>query len=176
MLTNEKIEEEIKSENLNTVKIITVVLNIGVGLFALVCFVLYFNGEGNSDETELLDILIGVLFLVASTTYAIASFLPKKILVNNLKRTDQSLISSITIYQIIKLAMYEAPALFGLVIIILGITNKAIYSNDYLLIAIIPMIVLIAHSIITFPSEFRVKAFLKEINVEMQLNNNNQIG
>lgn len=173
MLTNKKIEEEIKSENLNAVKIITVVLNIGVGLFALICFVLYLSGEGNSEETELLDILLGVLFLVASTTYAIASFLPKKLLINNFKQKDQSLISSITTYQIIKLAMYEAPALFGLVIIILGITNKAIYSNDYLFIATIPMIVFFTHSIITFPNEFRVKSFLKEINVEMQLNNNN---
>ncbi|MCB9207997.1 MAG: hypothetical protein H6609_01370 [Ignavibacteriales bacterium] len=172
MLTKEKIEKEISNENLKTVKIITFALNIGVILFAFVCLFLYLNGEGNSNDTQLLDILLGVLFLVASTSYGLSAIIPKKVLVENLKQENPNLIGALTNYQIMKLAMFEAPALFGLVIIILGITNKVIYTNDYIFIAIAPLIAMVALSIITFPSEFRVKSFFKSILDEIQLNKN----
>ena len=106
-------------------------MNLGIALFAIVCFILYSGSSIRSEEAGLLDILLGVLFLLSISVYGLASFLPNKILNKNIKRPDVDLLGAVSTYQIIKLALYEVPALFGLVIIVLGITSGAIFSNSY---------------------------------------------
>ena len=172
MVKQNRIDQEITAENLRQIKIITIAMNLGIALFAIVCLVLYSTNNVMSDETGLLDILLGILFLLSSSLYGLASFLPNKILRENLKKQDAKLLGAFTTYQIIKLVLYEAPALFGLVIIVLGITNGAIYSNSHIFAAIVPAIAMFAFSIFTFPTEYSVKLLLKSALEELELTNN----
>jgi hypothetical protein len=172
MLAKNQIYQEITTEKLKLIKIITLALNLGILIFAIVCLVLYLTTEIRSDDTAFLDILLGILFLFSSLAYGLASFIPNKVLKQNLNNENASLLSAFTTYQIIKLALYEAPAFFGLVIIVLGITNGAIYSNSYFFSAIAPMIAMFAVSIVTFPTEYSVRSFLKAILEELDLVNN----
>lgn len=172
MITPSLIEKEITTESLKQIKIITIAMNLGIALFLIVCLVLYSTNDIRSDETEFIDILLGILFLFASSVYGLASFLPNKILKQNLSSKDGNLLGAFTTYQIIKLAMYEAPALFGLVIIVLSITNGAIYSNSYIFMAIAPAIAMFAVSFFTFPTEYSVKSLLKATLEELKLTNN----
>jgi hypothetical protein len=172
MINSNQIDKEITTENLKQIKIITIAMNLGIALFLIVCFVLYSSNNIRSDETELIDILIGILFLLTSLVYGLASFLPNKILKQNLSSNNANLLGAFTTYQIIKLALYEASALFGLVIIVLSITNGAIYSNSYIFIATAPAIAMFAVSIFTFPTEYSVKSLLKAALEELKLTNN----
>jgi hypothetical protein len=157
MVTPSQIEQEITTENLKQIKIITIAMNIGIALFAIVCLVLYLSGsEVTTDDTEFINILLGVLLLVSSSVYVLASIIPNKILKENLKRSGANLVGAFNSYQIIKLALFEAPALFGLVIIVLGITNGSIYKNSYIFAATAPMIAMFAVSIVTFPTELNI--------------------
>ena len=170
MINLHQIEKEITQENLRTSKIITIALNLGVALFAFVCFVLYLRGtEAASNETEIIDILLIILFILTSTIHGFSTLLPKRVLIKNLKQSEPNIIGAFNNYQIMKLAMYEAPALFGLVIIILGITNESIYTNEYAFVAIAPMIAMFTFSLLNFPTEFKVKSFLKSVIEELEL-------
>lgn len=172
MISPHRIDQEVTAENLKQIKIITLAMNLGIALFAIVCFILYSGSSIRSEESGFLDILLGFLFLLSASVYSLASFLPNKILNQNLKRPDVDLLGAVTTYQIIKLALYEAPALFGLVIIVLGITSGAIFSNSYIFIALAPAIVMFAVSIFTFPTEYSVKSLLKSTLEELELTNN----
>lgn len=172
MISDNTIYNEITTEKLKPIKIITLALNLGIAIFAIVCLVLYLNTEIRSDDTAFLDILLGIIFLFSSLAFGLASYIPNNILKQNLKNENASLLGAFTKYQIIKLALYEAPALFGLVIIVLAITNGAIFSNSYIFAAFAPMIAMFAFSIFTFPTEYRVRSFLKAILEELELSNN----
>lgn len=169
-LITQNLHEEITNEDLRNLKIITSALNIGVLLFFAVCLFLYFSGD-NIIDTENLDtsfndkMLLGVLGLTA------LMIVMSRIIPNNVFKKDSEAMTSflneraspvkeaiqlVTTHYIIKFAMLEGAALFGLVTLLLSVLNSAIRSNDIYWLAIIPMLVMNSIFILTFPTKERV--------------------
>lgn len=170
MISPQLIEKEITSQNLKQVQIITIAMNLGVSLFAFVCIFLYLNGTENSiPDNELINLLLIALFVISVSSYILSIYIPRKILMGTISKQGANFVSAFNSYQILKLGLLEAPALFGLVIIIIGITSGIIYQNEYIFIALFPLIIMIAFSVLIFPTELKVKTLFRSIHEETQL-------
>jgi hypothetical protein len=169
-LNTQKLHEVITNVDLRNLKIITSALNIGVLLFFAVCLFLYFSND-NIIDTDNLDtsfndkMLLGVLGITA------LMIVMSRIIPNNVFKKDSEAMTSffneraspvkeaiqvVTTYYIIKFALLEGAALFGLVSLMLSILNDAIDYNDIYWLSIIPMLVMNFIFILTFPTKERV--------------------
>ncbi|MBL1215485.1 MAG: hypothetical protein HND52_19115 [Ignavibacteriae bacterium] len=169
-LTTQKLQEEITNEDLRNLKIIISALNIGVLLFFAVCLFLYFSGDQQEIpkpvDIELIDTLLMLSLGLTVLMIIVSRVVPDQILRNNSKmlladRIDEysivnKLLGVATTHYIIKFAMLEGAALFGLVTLILSVLNNSIHYNSVYWLAILPMLVMNFIFILTFPSKERV--------------------
>jgi len=169
-LNIEKLQEEINSEELRSVKIITTALNIGVLLYFAVCLFLYFSDDHSVNpetiDTSLNDnLLLGVLGLTA-IMIVVSRIVPNKVFnkdgeamtsfLYERAANSKEAVQIINTFYIIKFAMLEGVALFGLVALMLSVLNSSIYNNDIYWLAIIPMLLMNTIFILNFPTKERV--------------------
>ena len=166
-LNTQKLDELIKDKDLKGIRIITSALNGYTFLFFAIILFLYFKGDpapkpGPAD-TELNDIMLIVALSITAIMIIASQIIPnnvfKKFKVTS-KSTEGSIVNKslglITTHYIIKFALLEGAALFGLVTLILSVFNSAIRYNDIYWLAIIPMLVMNFIFILSFPTKERV--------------------
>lgn len=169
------LEESLTEKDLLPIKIIVGALNAGVVVFLLIALYIFsdvipVDAPGDNDF-QIANILMVVLALLSMTTFYISKIIPDKILdpdgllaknISRSAKTDkQKFIGLLTNYFIVKLALMEAPALFGLVIIILTSISGVIHHYSVLWLSIIPLIIMLAYSITNFPNMERVLELLR---------------
>jgi hypothetical protein len=182
-LSTQNLYEIIKDEELRHIKIITSPLNIGVILFFGVVLFLFLNGNPESTiesiDTSLVDLMLmlslGLTALMVYVSRIVSNSVFRKgseSLLNLKVRKDsisRNLIELVTTHYIIKFAMLEGAALFGLVSLILSVLNKAIYYDEKYWLAVIRMLVMNFIYILNFPSKDRVIQLINEKIIAAQI-------
>ncbi len=164
------------AEKLKPLRIITIALCLGIVFFFIVVMVLYsIKNENRSPELEpeMLNILLIILFITSFTVYSIVFLLGDKILSGIIKNAkisfaeivkpdSRSLLGIITSFTIVRLAMFEGSALFGLVILLLSVINNHLDSNPVYWLGSIPGLLMLFYAAIIFPTGERVAQLVQD--------------
>lgn len=167
-------------QNIRVFQIIHGAIALGVIMFMGIVFFLYSSQSAPSGPRELKDAydLIKVLTLahimLAAGVYTVARVVfnlllgPSALqggLIKEIKdaqgriitNNGEKILAMIRSALIVRLAMIEAPALFGLVICMIGITNGTIYETPSIWLNGITACILIGFVILTFPNKERLE-------------------
>jgi hypothetical protein len=156
------LRQELTDEKLKPLRTIVIGLNTGVILFFFVTLILYFkNMPGLIPEKQPAEIYNILLILLAVMTSVIL-YASKKIPPIIFKKST-NIISAITSYYIIKLALLESVVFFGLVIFLFAIQNSVIYANNIIWLSIIPLFLFLFISLLNFPGTQNIIVTIKEI-------------
>lgn len=155
-----------KSLNLKTIITIHSALGLGVFAFFVVVCILYFSHKGpvsKPDEVfSMIAYFIPGLILIAGF---ISNFIFSKNIDKNLGTLIQNDSSKYQIFgtaHIIRMAILEGPAMFGLVILILFTTQGVKIGNNLeMIFPIFGLGVFFAFWVLFFPTEFRINMALK---------------
>lgn len=148
-ISRTQIEAKLDGENLRVNRIISLAIMSGAILFLCVIIFLYLKSDPkqiNNPQTDLTETLTMVLAFIALSIYSGFFLLPKFFLnkknierqIKTMQLTNghnstndpvQMLINIDRTLMIIRLALLEAVALFGLVILMLSILNGSIHEN-----------------------------------------------
>lgn len=163
-------EQALTSQKIATLRIISAALASGILLFALVVIYFTFTTQADSpDGTDILLLLSGVHGLMALTIYAVAPLIYRKVL--NSFRPESALtgealaaevIQKIMSAHMVRMAMYEGPALFGLVVCFLSVQWGHIPSQPEFLLNGITAVFFLLMTATTFPSRERLGSLFSE--------------
>lgn len=171
-LTREKIHNEVTSEIIKPLQIIVLALTTGVLIFLGITLFLYslqvppervhpHNIE--SFYQFLLIFGIGVFGLYLAFFFVSKNLNTKSKLESllnspniNYENTTQSLFGVFTMITIIKMAILEGAALFGLVILFSNINNDVVFATNDVWIGLVPTVVLVVMAIYFFPTKEKV--------------------
>lgn len=171
MLHDINVEQDLSADNLKQLQIICAALFMGVFIFLIIVVVLYYLKESPISiipESKSTELLLYLCLLFSPVTILLSNFVAK----NNLKQITgeqtkvsnvTDLIHALTSYYVIKFAMLEGGALFGGVVLILGITSGSIYMNEMIWLAIIPILVFFAIVVIEFPTKIKIIEIYKRL-------------
>ncbi len=175
-------EQSLTPEMIRTIKIIQGTLGSGVILFALVIYVIsqlpsFKNQTADSSILSILPILTGVHLIFGIVALIASRFVFKSIvneskvhsfgtgLTANPSLANQSIgekcLTVIKIGIIMRSAMFEGVAFFGLVICLLGVLGGVLKSNPIYLINTISALLYIVYTIWTFPSKEKLEEIFK---------------
>lgn len=172
-------EELIKiltDEKLRPLKIITIALCAGVILFFFVTFFFYYNSsveDVQQSDVNILDILFPVMIIITITMYTVVTLFGNQILKiilrnSNLSARDlvnseySSLLSVITSYTIVRLAMMESAAFFGLIVLMMSILSGVLAYYPVYWAGVIPMIIMLIYAARIFPSRENAALLVEE--------------
>jgi len=153
--------DEINSEDLKPLQIIIIALNMGVFLFMVVTFILYFQNIGKISEPQGIDTL-NILMIILFTFTIIDLFLSRIIPGRVFVKKDFDINISVRSYYIIRFAMMETAAFLSLVVFILSIMGGAIYHYPVYWLVLLPVLIFFYISFLIFPNHDRVKDLLRE--------------
>ena len=179
-VTLSEFQSALTSQNIRVIQIIHGAIALGVIMFMGVVAFLYSNQPAPAGPRDLKDAydLIKVLTLahimIAAGVYTVARVVfnlllgtsalqggASKVMKNGQGRviTDngEKLLALIRSALIVRLAMFEAPALFGLVICLIGITNGTIYETASIWLNAVTALILVGFVIVTFPNKERLE-------------------
>ncbi len=184
----EDIQKTITPQNLMPLKIIYLALFLGQIIFAVIIFIIHLSyteypqlsQAGAINLMNILTIAVGFVALLCYFLFFLTHrFL--KILINLSNRQNFSasdritsinstsasvLLMKLKVILIVRLALLEMPAFFGLVVILVGILNGAIYQQMDFLINALPLAIFILYVLNNFPTQERVYAQLEQISRE----------
>ena len=138
--------------------------------FFAICLFLYFSGDSSIRPDES-DTVLNDYLVLGSLVLTAVMIVVSRIVSNNVFNKDSEAMTSflneraspvkgaiqvVTTSYIIKFAMLEGAALFGLVSLMLSVLNDAIDYNGFYWLSIIPMLVMNIIFILTFPTRERV--------------------
>lgn len=161
MISRHEFERSISPEKLRPLQIVYAALASGVVAFAAVIGLLTEGSQPQfSGDTEVLLLLSGIHALMAAAMYAVAPFVFRGLLTNidSIAGTDLAtvLIGKIMTAHIVRLAMYEGVAMFGLVICLLTVMSGAAPSHPELLLNGISTAIFLILTAATFPTIDRI--------------------
>ncbi len=173
-ITIKDVEEKLVGENLKINRIISSVLWLGPLFFLFVILFLYQNNSSldvNVKQDSVVELMSLILPFFALVVYSIFFLLPKIYLKKDglkLKLSSPSLSSRTATnpavdiimldrtLMVVRLAMLEGIALFGLVILILSVSDGTIYDNSNYWLLIIPLLVLIIVAVTQYLSKDKI--------------------
>lgn len=163
-ISRSEFERTLSGHKVRTLQMVYGALVSGILLFAVViALVLSGSHQEPSAGTDILLLLSGVHGVMALTIYTVAPLVFRKQLSlqnewNNLSGED--LVSVITgkiiTAQIIRMAMYEGTAIYGLVICLLSIVWGHVSAQPEFLLNGITAVLFVAMAAVTFPTRERL--------------------
>ncbi len=167
----------LKPEDIRGLQIFYTAIGSGLFIFAMIIFFVYNTNsatpsEADSSDVELVQMLSIAHVLMALTMYVVAPLREKTVLNKSLSATtmagQQSLspgercFASIRNALIIRLAMYEGAALFGLVVCFLAVSNCVIFVEPVYWLNAASNLVVIAYISLSFPNQERLMRIFEE--------------
>jgi hypothetical protein len=142
------------SDALRGLKIICIALPAGVILFSVIAISLGSDGPGTLDASTLIILRVAHLIVTAIAMF-IQKFLSERILSGKLsiRYGPQSLVARYRAATIVKLALIEGSALFGLVLIVIASTGGFLKTDITMYLHLIPVLLLIGAAQSSYPSE-----------------------
>lgn len=179
-VTLSEFQSALTPQNIRVIQIIHGAIALGVILFMGVVAFVYFSPTEHAGQYELKDAydLIKVLTLahimIAAGVYTVARVVFNLLLgpsalqggvAKEMKdaqgraiiNSGEKLMTMIRSALIVRLAMFEAPALFGLVICLIAITNGTIYETPAIWLNSVTAFILIGFVILTFPNKEKLE-------------------
>jgi hypothetical protein len=179
-VTLTEFQSALTTQNMRVFQIIQGAIALGVIMFMGVVFFLYSSqtapagGRELKDAYDLIKVLTLAHIMLAAGVYTIARVVfnlllgPSALqggLIKEIKdaqgrivtNNGEKILAMIRSALIVRLAMFEAPALFGLVICMIGITNGTIYETPSIWLNGITACILIGFVILTFPNKERLE-------------------
>jgi hypothetical protein len=179
-VTLSEFQSALTTPNIRVLQIIHGAIALGVIMFMGVVIFLFLTPTAHPDPRELKDAydLIKVLTLahimIAAGVYTVARVVFNLLLGASalqdgvakemkdaqgraITNSGEKLLFIIRSALIVRLAMLEAPALFGLVICLLAVTNGTIYQTSLIWLNAVTALILIGFVSITFPNKERLE-------------------
>ena len=183
MISRTEFEKSLGPETLRGSQIIHIALAFGVTIFFVVVLVLYSFGSPQSEPDEgLIRMLCMALMVMAISAYGVAFLRYKKVITKIsfsepfvstegrvYKNVGDIFVVRLRTAQIIRLALFEGVAFFGLVICILSVQNGLLYEQPIYWAAALPALVVVLLVAQTFPTKERMVA---EFEAYQQLSSN----
>jgi hypothetical protein len=175
MISKTEFESNLSNEQVRVSQIIHIALAFGVLSLFAVTMILYSMGSPQPEtDNELIQNLLMVLLFFACAGYGGAYFLYQKMtagisLSQPVGGQDGSVSASVgdrfvvklRVAQIVRLALFEGVAFFGLIICLLAVLNGVIYSHTEYWIAALPALILLLLVATTFPTKERIVALFE---------------
>ncbi|MBI5473257.1 MAG: hypothetical protein HY961_13015 [Ignavibacteriae bacterium] len=172
MISRTEFEQSLSTESVRTSQIIHIALALGALLFFGVVIFLYFNGTADAEpEEDVIQALCLVLIVFGMTAYGAAMFVYKKMfaeisLAEPVMTSDgKTIVNQAEIFvarlrsaQIIRLALFQGVALFGLVICQLSVMNGLMHASPVYWAAALPTLFVILLVALTFPTKEKLAA------------------
>lgn len=163
----------LKPEAIRGLQIFYTAIASGLFIFVMIIFFTYNTNSATSSEVdpsavELVQILSISHVLLALVMYVVAPLREKAVLKKMLSTPAQTsspaqhCFNSIRNALIIRLAMYEGVALFGLVVCFLAVNNYVIFAEPVYWFNAASSLVVIAYIALTFPSQERLMSIFEE--------------
>lgn len=193
-LNKSELEIKIPDQEVRISQIISLAMMAGVIIFSIIIYYMY-SLMGSDEyyfnpETSISPLLSKIFIIIALINYSLLYIIPKfvfspqgiknklsAVTMNNqgIKLTDSisKLIYLHRTYMIIQIAILDAVALFGLVILFLSIQERVIYSDSDYWLLFIPAIIMILSIIKNFPTKQKIaeqieKYFLQPLRNPVQ--------
>ena len=193
-LNKSELEIKIPDQEVRISQIISLAMMAGVIIFSIIIYYMY-SLMGSDEyyfnpETSISPLLSKIFIIIALINYSLLYIIPKfvfspqgiknklsAVTMNNqgIKHTDSisKLIYLHRTYMIIQIAILDAVALFGLVILFLSIQERVIYSDSDYWLLFIPAIIMILSIIKNFPTKQKIaeqieKYFLQPLRNPVQ--------
>lgn len=166
-VTRDEFRGVLTDANVLTLRVIHIAIAAGVLLFCGVVLFLYVSMASEvrtvgEDEFQLIQLASFAHLVVAFTAYAAANFLfniqfkEDKLSVQSETPAEQCL-TMIRSALILRIALYEAPALFGIVVCLLAIMNGVLYVQPLVALNLITTLILLGLVVNTMPSKERLE-------------------
>jgi F0F1-type ATP synthase membrane subunit c/vacuolar-type H+-ATPase subunit K len=163
----------LKPEDIRGLQIFYAAIGSGLFIFAMIIFFVYntnsaTSSEVDSSDVELVQMLSIVHVLLALVMYVVAPLREKAVLKKMLSTPAQisspaeHCFNSIRNALVIRLAMYEGAALFGLVVCFLAVNNYVIFAEPIYWFNAASSIVVIAYISIAIPNQERLTTIFEE--------------
>jgi hypothetical protein len=169
-LNKEDIAKNLKPQSLRTIQIIQFAIIIGPLLFFGVCLLLHAMGKGSpAGEPELEMLMLPITGLMFLGSLVAVGFVPNLILKpDSLAGRAAGMagdpvewaLSIHRVVVIIRMALLEGAALFGLVVLLLAVMGGRLFEYPILWLSTLPLLVHVACGLITFPSKNSVVEFI----------------
>jgi len=145
------------SDALRGLKMICIALASGVILFSIIAISLGSDGPSTLDGSSLIVLRVAHLLVTAAAILG-QKFFYERILSGklSLRYDPQSLVGRYRIATIVKLALFEGSALFGLVIILIASTGGFLNADFTLYLHLIPVLLLIGAARNCYPSDQKI--------------------
>lgn len=175
-LNRMELESKLPDEQIRITQIICLAMMIGVFMFMAILIFMYFQNENinnNYADYDTSSVFSVVLVIIAGIVYTMFNVIPK--IIFSPEKIKQRLSQGIPTYQemvvsdpvirllllhraqmIIKMAMLEGVALFGLVNLFYFITDGTIYTNNNYWLVLIPAFIMFVYIIINFPTKQKI--------------------
>ena len=157
---------------MRTSQIIHIALAIGVTLFFGVVVFLYYNGTSDAEaEEDVIQVLCLVLIVLGMTAYGAAMFVYKKMFAaksleeplttpdgKSIGNAADIFVARLRSAQIVRLALFQGVAFFGLVICQLSVLNGLMHASPVYWAAALPTLFVILLVALTFPTKEKLAA------------------
>jgi len=145
------------SDILRGLKIICIALPAGVVLFSVIAISIGSDGPSTMDPSSLIVLRVAHLIITIAAILA-QKFIYERILSGKLsmKYGPQTLVGRYRIATIVKLALIEGSALFGLVLIVIASTGGFLKTDITMYLHLIPVLLLIGAAQSSYPSEQKI--------------------
>ena len=167
--------ENISAEQIKTSQIIAFALGLGISLFFGIMLFFYFYNysqiQYTANNKSTFEILMYICLAVFLLTITLSIYQPISIVKKQFNKFKNSELSKENVdelvgihrtYLIIRLALLEGSALFGLVVFFLSVQSFEIYSFPVYWICTIPAFVMILFVVILFPTRTKLSYFIVE--------------
>lgn len=168
-------KNSLTEKDLIPLKIIMGVLNGGVLVFFLIALFVFSDGHTNEIpddmDFQMANILLVALAVITMSTFFLSKIIPEKVLnpeglvaknlLNSAKENKLKLIALLSNYYIVKMALMEAPALFGVVILFLTSMSGLIHHYSIVWLSILPLVMMLAYTVTNFPNKVKVIELLR---------------
>lgn len=174
--TFEELLKIFSAEKLQPIRTIALAICLGMLFFFVVIMILYSTqyGSGNDNSNpELLDLLLPIVIVITISVSSMMFLAGDRILAGMVKTRkftandisnpeSRTIISLITTFTIIRLALFEGVSFFGLIILLLSVLSGALNSNPVYWLSILPMLLMFFYAAIIFPTSERVAQLVQD--------------
>jgi len=178
-----ELEEKITSREVKTLQIVNIWMVGSVIIFLAVILLLFYKNSSDvasmSDNQYYSQILLISLIVIAILEYSLVYYLPKfqlttgklKIRLSSVfydpkgKIKNEPVFTLLQIYRmlmIIRLAMLDGVAIFGLFVLYYAVSNNLIYSQPIYWISIIPLIIIVLFVYFYFPTKEKIIFYIEK--------------
>lgn len=160
MIPQTEIEKAVDNDAVKGMQLIFGAFTAGMVIFLLTTLLLYFTGAGPDPEKAALEsvaytLTLVVLFFTVSTI-PLSGILFSKILKLNNPTNARSIVDNIRSAMLVRIALFEGAALFGITTLFIGITDGYIQNSAALWLNLVPVAYFLLHVVTNFPTKDRV--------------------